>query len=315
MSPVFYYRLVTRNNLRRGLRQYVSCKPLLSAGILGRPPTDASIVASNKEYLGTLGCSEEQFEKLQTRGNVLTLESGVLRERVNWLKERLGLEQDGIGKITQKQPEIFAQKSGSGTTLARKLDYLQERLDLDNTALSKMIQSLPAILGSSVPHKLEPTMKWLQERLNLDDDELSRVIQRLPAIVGLSIPDKLEPHLDWLQKRLSLTDEQLSNLIQRLPSLLGYSIENNLEPTINFYIEALVFDERKALALLIDEPSLFGYSLEKRLKPRLKEARDAGLNIDENCLIRIGKYTDEKWRASIVEQVKQLMMASLKFAN
>ena len=56
--------------------------------------TDASIITYNRRYLiDTLGFTEEKLDKVETRkdekGSMLTLEIGVLDERVNWLKDRM----------------------------------------------------------------------------------------------------------------------------------------------------------------------------------------------------------------------------------
>ena len=53
---------------------------------------DPSIIAYNRQYLiDTLGFTEEKLDKIETRkdekGTILTLEIGVLDERVNWLKD------------------------------------------------------------------------------------------------------------------------------------------------------------------------------------------------------------------------------------
>ena len=53
---------------------------------------DPSIIAYNRQYLiDTLGFTEEKLDKIETRkdekGTILTLEIGVLDERVNLLKD------------------------------------------------------------------------------------------------------------------------------------------------------------------------------------------------------------------------------------
>lgn len=279
-------------------RQYISpSEPLLN---LESPPTDESVIESNKDYLiKTLGFCEEHFEILQTKGtNIIKLESGVLEGRVNWLKERLGLDQDGITRFAQKYPSIL----GYSITdqMEPMLAWLQKRLALDDAALSKIIQKSWSTLGNSITNELEPKFNWLQQRLSLVDADLSNVVQRYPHIMWLSV-DKLEPLMDWVQQRLSLTDDELSIVVKRFPSVVGYSVENNLEPTLNFYVDALG-DEGEALALIKQNPSFFGRSLENRLKPRLKEAREAGLVIDAKCLKSVAYHPEKKWDAFVTSQ-------------
>lgn len=283
-------------------RQYVSpSKPLLN---LESPPTDEAVIASNKDYLfKTLGFGEEQFEILQTKGtHILTLENGILEDRVNWLKERLGLDQDGITRFAQKYPTIL------GYSIMEQMEpmlaWLQKRLALDDAALSKVIQKSWNTLGNSITNELEPKLNWFQQRLSLDDTDLSNVVKRYPHIMWLSV-DKLEPLMDWVQQRLSLTDDELSIFVKRFPPLLGYSVENNLEPTLNFYVDAFG-DEEEALALIKQNPSFFGRSLENRLKPRLEEAREAGLVIDAKCLKSVAYHPEKKWDAFMASQAAKI---------
>merc|ERR1719291_911291 len=123
------------------------------------------------------------------------------------------------------------------------------------------------------------------------------MIKRRPSLFGHTV-ENIELKLGWLQHRLDLDDAAVSKLVQQCPPLLGCNVHTNLEPTLNFYIDALG-EEGEALALVVRDPRLFSLSLEKRLKPRLEEARNAGLLIDSGCLLRIGKYTNKTWHASL----------------
>jgi len=343
-QPSYYHNPSQKVNVlpllgiqRHHYRQHRSSlwKPLF-----GRPLTDASIIASNEGYLiETLGFPEDKLKNPRTRKQ-LTKEIGVLEERVNWLKQRLKLEENEIKKIIlsnicilgfvsedniEPKLDYLQQKLQLDDKLLRKiimtnpsilnystednlepkLNWLQQRLDLDDAAVSKMIQRSPQILGYSIPDKIEPTLHWLQKRLDLDDKALSKMIRQSPRILGSSIPKNLEPTLQWLQQRLSLADEGLSNLVQSMPTLLSCSVDTNLEPTLNFYIEALG-EEAEALSLVIQNPVLFSISLERRLLPRLEEARDAGLVIDAACLRRMGINPEKQWQASIAFQARKL---------
>ena len=54
------------------------------------------------------------MDKIETRknekGTILTLEIGVLDERVNWLKDRLNLKENETKKIIQNQPTTYSWK-------------------------------------------------------------------------------------------------------------------------------------------------------------------------------------------------------------
>ena len=193
---------------RYNYRQYISpSKPLFGK------KTDESIITNNEEFLlKSWGFNKDQLEKTATR-NILTLENGVLEERVNWLKERLNLKKKSdIKKITQKQPSVLGMLSD--TNLAPKLDYLQKRLRLNEKSLRKLVLDAPAVLSLSVEDNIEPKLDHLQKKLELSDSALSKMVQRYPQILGLSIEDNIEPKLDWLQKRLDLDETALIKLFR-----------------------------------------------------------------------------------------------------
>jgi len=266
---------------------------------LSYAPTDPSIIQYNRQYLSdTLGFSEDKLDKIAAHkggGNILSLEIGILDDRVKWLKNRLSLNDDQIKKIIQSHPNIPGFSIEENIEL--KLNWLQERLALDQKSLAKIITKFPNAITMSIKDNMEPRLNWLQDRLILDDTALSKIIQQMPPILGLSITDNMDPKLDWIQQRLLLTDEQLSKMIQRYTTIFGYNISNNLEPTLDFYIDAL--GESEAISFVTKNPSSFGSSLENRLKPRLEEAQAAGMKTDYTCLYHINKDTNEKWNKKV----------------
>ena len=297
--------------------------------------TNPSIVAGNREYLAqTLGFDEDRLDNISARKewNFLTLETGVLKERVHWLTTRLDLKENEMKKIAKKSPSVLGRKPeeslapklqylqtrlllddesmrkiilrtptilGHSTedNIEPKLDWLQQRLNLDDVAVGKMIRICPQLLHCSVDANIEPTLNWLQRRLDLGEAAVSKMIQTYPNILNLNV-GSIEPKINWLQQRLNLNNATASIMIQKFPALLGYSIDANLRPTLNFYVDALGVEE-EVLDMLSLDPSLFGYSLKNRLKPRLEEAQDAGVTIDSGCLKRIAKYTTKQWNMSM----------------
>jgi mTERF domain-containing protein len=170
--------------------------------------------------------------------------------------------------------------------------------------MGKLISKAPSILALSIPDNLEPKLNWLQQRLDLNDAQVSKIVRRLPTIIQYSIPNKLEPTLKWLQQQLSLDGDELAKLVESQPPLLGCSIPINLEPTLDFYKECIGIEGTKQL--LARNPSLFGYSLESRLKPRLEQLKGAELEVDARWLLRMAKYTEAQWQASLVYQREKL---------
>lgn len=113
----------------------------------GRPPTDPSIIEHNRQYLSnTLEFSKEKLDKLEdptSACHILTLDMGILDERVSWLKNRLSLNDNEINKITQSQPTILSLTISDN--IEPKLNWLQEHLALRSKELGKDDAMVPSI--------------------------------------------------------------------------------------------------------------------------------------------------------------------------
>ena len=89
---------------------------------------------------------------------IVNLETDVLIERGDWLKENLALTDARLGEMIRKQPRIL--KFISKRNLRPKLEYLKERLLWSDVALSKALRSEPSILGCNIEKKIAPTLDW-----------------------------------------------------------------------------------------------------------------------------------------------------------
>ena len=204
-------------------------------------PADPLVISGNRKYLNqTLSLSENQLDDILSReggGNILTLDIGVLEERVYWLTARLDLKKNEMKKIAQKHPSILDRQPDEN--LAPKLEYLQARLLLDDKSLRKIIVAAPNVLGLSTENNIVPKLNWLQKRLDLDDAAVSRMIQKCPKILGVNVDTNLEQTLNWLQRRLNLNDAELSKVIRKMPPLLCCNVDANLGPTLNWLQQRL----------------------------------------------------------------------------
>jgi hypothetical protein len=95
------------------------------------------------------------------------------------------------------------------------LDWLQERLVLNNEQLIKLVKRHPKIDKLSVEEQLKPTLDWLQVRIGLSDEELAKSVRKQPTALDLSVQEQLEPNTSWLQDRLSLDQESLQTAVVR----------------------------------------------------------------------------------------------------
>jgi len=220
-------------------------------------------VAANKKYLTqTLGLPKNKVEKLQEMDglpNILTLDEGILEERVLWLKQRLKLKNKGqIRGIVQHQPHVLARLSSN---LEQKIDYLQTRLLLDDKSLRKLILDAPHILPMGTDN-IEETLNWLQRRLSLDDRKLAKLVKRAPYTLGCSVDENLEPTLDWLQRRLNMDDFSISRVVQKMPRILHLNIESNLEPKLDWLQEEFKLDDEAVGKMVQRAPTIIGLAID-----------------------------------------------------
>ena len=142
---------------------------------LSYAPTDPSIIEQNRQYLSnTLGFSKEKLDKIaasqrgkRSRGSILNLKIGILDERVNWLQNRLSLNDNEIKKIIQSQPTILWNQSESDTGLAPKIDWIQERLMLDQKGLTNIISKSPTIITFSIKDKGRTDVKLVTRSFDI----------------------------------------------------------------------------------------------------------------------------------------------------
>mmetsp|Transcript_24159 Transcript_24159/g.58373 ORF Transcript_24159/g.58373 Transcript_24159/m.58373 type:complete len:420 (+) Transcript_24159:49-1308(+) len=265
-----------------------------SAPLFGRTPTDGSVIASNREYLmNELGFSEDAVDSIETRrsikrqSGILTLESGVLEERANWLKTRLNLREVECQKMIRRSPNVLARRPEKN--LAPKLDYLQKRLVLDETSLRKIILTSPDILNKSIEGNIAPKLDYLQKRLLLLDDEtlLRKFVMGSPTIFNYSIEGKIAPKLCWLQRRLALDDDSLRKLVLGFPRCLECSIEDNIDPKLDWLQRRLGnLDDATAGKMITRRPMILGSSVSESLEPTLHWLQDR-LSLTDNGLSRL----------------------------
>lgn len=215
-----------------------------------------------------LGFTKRRMDAEESLRNILTLEDGVLDQRVKWLKKRLKLKEREIKKMTQSQPHILGRLS---TNLAPKLDFLRTRLQLsDDESLRKIVMVAPHILCCSIEDNIEPTIKWLQNRFGLDDKAVGKLIMRHPYTLGCSVTENLEPTVEWLKKRLSLDDVALCTIIQRCPQIMHLSVETNLSLKIDWLEERLEMDAFDVGEMIRRSPSILCLCIDDGLAPKLE---------------------------------------------
>ena len=105
----------------------------------------------------------------------------------------------------------------------------------------------------------------------------------------------------WLQKELNVGDgSQLGRIIAMQPPLLAYSISNNLQPTLDFF--KMCLGDEEAVESAKRNPKMLSYGLESRLKPRLKQVKQAGIQIDSTMVAYICKKRDDQWQKFLAKR-------------
>mmetsp|Transcript_25088 Transcript_25088/g.37905 ORF Transcript_25088/g.37905 Transcript_25088/m.37905 type:complete len:433 (+) Transcript_25088:160-1458(+) len=252
------------------------------------------------------GCTKAKIERQLTKNALNKIYPVTLKERVNWLQQRLGLKEEELKKLLQNHPFIL--KYQSKENLEPTLTYLQDRLSLDDSELLRLVQRAPPILGLSedkLQHKIQylkeqlnsnyevigkllvraPTilqmnlesnlkhkLEFIKTRLDLDQKQLADLIGKAPSILNMSIENKIAPVLYWFQQRLGLTDQQLSKIVSKSPTMLNKK-QSNLAPLLDWFEERLLMkteDSPSELATLIENhPPLLGLSIESNLELKL----------------------------------------------
>lgn len=265
---------------------FLSLAPVLLASHGSTAFQRTSTIASNTKFLAkSLDFPEAKLRKLQKRamkGNVLTLESGVLEERVDWLSRRLNLEAKDIKRIAQSRPNILEMRSKE--SLGPKIQYLESRLQLDEKSLRRLILHAPAVLGLSLENNIVPKLEYLVSRLSLDGKQLQKLVLAVPTMLTCN----LAPKLDHLQSRLRLDVKSLRRLILVAPSVLTISTEGNIKPKLDYLQRRLMQDEESLQRLVTRVPTVLNMRLEETIVPKIDWLQQR-LDLDDtaiSCIIR-----------------------------
>ena len=245
---------------------------------------------SEKTPSGTLlqerfGFNNEELYKIFDRWPQLrTLKAAVMRERADWICERLSLNDTELRKMILLCPSLLSYTIEDN--VEPKVNYYQARLGMNDTALTKMFKKFPILLGYSIEDNIEPKLNWLQQRLNVTDLQLEKLLTKEPNILAKSIEENLEPKIEWLQTRLSLEKTQVGKIVARHPAVLCYSKDENLEPKLNWLQSQLGLNDAQLSKIVRALPAIFGYSTPMKIKPSLKWLKQ-NLSLDDAGLARL----------------------------
>ncbi|KAK2652914.1 hypothetical protein Ddye_012770 [Dipteronia dyeriana] len=186
-----------------------------------------------------LGCSTsklklmvEQIGELRVRnkklGQVIAKSPQMLLRKpqefleVVSLLEDLGFDNEDVGKILVRCPELFA--ASIEKTLKKKVEFLNS-IGVSNDHLPRVINKYPEFLVSDVDRTLLPRMSYLME-IGLSRRDIAFMIRRFSPLLGYSIGKVFQPKLDFL---LNTMDKPLKEVVD-YPRYFSFSLEKKIKP-------------------------------------------------------------------------------------
>ncbi|CAO2834144.1 unnamed protein product [Amaranthus hypochondriacus] len=186
-----------------------------------------------------LGCSAgklkpmlEQFDSLGVRttklGNIIATSPQLLLQRpeefqkvVKFLQD-LGFDNESIGKILARCPEIFASRTEE--TLQKKLEFLSN-LGILKQEYPRVLKKYPELFVSDIDRTVVPRMKYLMKS-GLTERNVATMIVRFSPLIGYSIEEVLRPKLDFLVNTMGKSVKE----VVYYPRYFSYSMDKKIKP-------------------------------------------------------------------------------------
>lgn len=134
----------------------------------------------------------------------------------------LGLDDDTIGRILGRCPEIFA--SSIGSTLKRKLNFLRG-IGVSRSHLPRIIRKYPEFFVCDINRALRPRMTYLMH-VGLSKREVALMVCSFSPLLGYSINEVLKPKVEFLMNSMG---RPISDVVE-YPRYFSYSLEKKIKP-------------------------------------------------------------------------------------
>ncbi|XP_021591750.1 transcription termination factor MTERF6, chloroplastic/mitochondrial isoform X2 [Manihot esculenta] len=199
----------------------------------------ASIDKAIRNWPHILGCSTsklklmfEQFGVLCVKhkklGQVIAKSPQLLLRKpedflqvVSFLKD-LGFDQETVGKILVRCPEIFAMSIEK--TLRVKVEFLTS-IGVSEDHLPRIIKKYPEFLVSDINKALLPRMEYLME-VGLSKREIVFMVRRFSPLLGYSVNEVLRPKYEFL---VNIMEKPVKEVVD-YPRYFSYSLEKKIKP-------------------------------------------------------------------------------------
>ncbi|KAF6141754.1 hypothetical protein GIB67_027932 [Kingdonia uniflora] len=198
-----------------------------------------SVDRAIKSWPYILGCSTsklkimmEQFIRLGVKNKKLSqvIASSpqlLLRKPHEFLQvvsfmEQLGFDEQNVGRILGRCPEIFA--ADIELTLKKKINFIYD-FGMSEDHLPRIIRKYPEFLVSDIDNTLLPRMKYLMEN-GLSKRDVAFMVRKFSPLLGYSIDEVLKPKLEFLVRTM---EKPVSDVV-KYPRYFSYSLEKKIKP-------------------------------------------------------------------------------------
>ncbi|CAJ2665179.1 transcription termination factor MTERF2, chloroplastic isoform X4 [Trifolium pratense] len=138
--------------------------------------------------------------------------------------ENMGFDEENIGKILARCPEIFA--SSISKTLQRKIEFLS-RIGVSKAYIPVVIRKYPKLLVSDIDKTLPQRIVYFI-KLGLSEKDIAFMVSKFSPILGYSIKEKdvLRPKIEFLVNTMKRPVKEVVSY----PRYFSYSLEKKIKP-------------------------------------------------------------------------------------
>ena len=213
-----------------------------------------------------IGLSEDAMWKItQKHGSVLGLKASNIREKLQVLRNGMGLNDQDVRTLISAQPSLLCLSARKN--LSPTIVHLLRNLNLGRKELRRLVLGCPSLLSYSI-HNLNQKIRFFKETMGFSDLECRRLLLEEPRLMSCSVETGLMPRLFFLQKELEIPIPDVCKIVKKNPIILMMSVNANLQPKLIFYfIMTIHLRLPEIKKLLLSYPKVLNYSLEDHIKP------------------------------------------------
>ncbi|KAF2305921.1 hypothetical protein GH714_008876 [Hevea brasiliensis] len=133
----------------------------------------------------------------------------------------LGISRDGMRRMLTIKPIVFCVDLEE--TIVPKVRFFKD-IGVRDDAIGKMLVKFPPLLTYSLYKKIRPVVIFLMTKAGVSERDIGKVIALGPELLGCSIVHKLDISMKYFLS-LGIRHRQLGEMIADFPMLLRYNID------------------------------------------------------------------------------------------